>query len=95
MKEEYTWEYFKEDTPINIKVNNNKTIQSISERSAKLNTIHLYLVSSAQLFSLLTTVSESVPKSLFLAPTNQYGTPTLSVASFAISTKRSRVLYTS
>lgn len=25
MKEEYTsWEYFKEDTPINIKVNNNK-----------------------------------------------------------------------
>lgn len=34
MKEEYTsWEYFKEDTPINIKVKN-KTIQS-SERSAK------------------------------------------------------------
>lgn len=29
MKEEYTsWEYFKEDTPINIKVN--KTIQSIN-----------------------------------------------------------------
>nr|DAH74911.1 MAG TPA: hypothetical protein [Caudoviricetes sp.] len=29
MKEEYTsWEYFKEDTPINIKVNN--TIQSIN-----------------------------------------------------------------
>ena len=27
MKDEYTsWEYFKEDTPINIKVNNNKTI---------------------------------------------------------------------
>lgn len=27
MKEEYTpWEYFKEDTPINIKVNNNKTL---------------------------------------------------------------------
>lgn len=36
MKEDYTlWEYFKEDTPINIKVNNNKTIQSISERDAK------------------------------------------------------------
>lgn len=36
MKEDYTsWEYFKEYTPINIKVNNNKTIQSISERSAK------------------------------------------------------------
>lgn len=34
-------------------------------------------------------------ESLFLAPTNLYGTPTLSVASFAISTKRSRVLYTS
>lgn len=35
MKEKYTsWEYFKEDTPINIKVKNNKTIQS-SERSAK------------------------------------------------------------
>ena len=30
MKEEYTWEYFKEDTPINIKVKNNKTIQSIN-----------------------------------------------------------------
>lgn len=37
MKEDYTsWEYFKEDTPINIKVNNNKTIQSISERSANI-----------------------------------------------------------
>lgn len=36
MKEEYTsWEYFKEDTPINIKVKNNKTIQS-SERSANV-----------------------------------------------------------
>lgn len=36
MKEDYTsWEYFNEDTPINIKVNNNKTIQSISERSVK------------------------------------------------------------
>ena len=35
MKEDDTGEYFKEDTPINIKVNNNKTIQSISERSAK------------------------------------------------------------
>ena len=32
MKEEYTsWEYFKEDTPINnIRENNNKTIQSIN-----------------------------------------------------------------
>lgn len=32
MKEEYTsWEYFKEDTPINnMRVNNNKTIQSIN-----------------------------------------------------------------
>lgn len=31
MKEYYTtWEYFKEDTPINIKVKNNKTIQSIN-----------------------------------------------------------------
>lgn len=31
MKEEYTSrEDFKEDTPINIKVNNNKTIQSIN-----------------------------------------------------------------
>lgn len=30
MKEEYTsWEYFKEDTPINIKVNNNKTIYKL------------------------------------------------------------------
>ena len=29
MKEDYTsWEYFKEDTPINIKVKNNKTKQS-------------------------------------------------------------------
>lgn len=40
---------------------------------------HLYLVSSAQLSSLLTTVSESVPKSLFLAQINLYGTQNLNV----------------
>lgn len=50
---------------------------------------------SAQPSSHSTMVSAFVLKFRFQAQINLYGTPTLSVASFAISTRRSRVLYTS